>query len=140
MIRHIPNKYSTTSLLEEINIEFKGKFDFFYLPMDYDNQCNLGYAFVNFVDPLHVLQFYSQYKSRKWKKYKSHKECDLSYAKFQGKTELTCHLEKSCLMNKMTEEKKNLSFLHLLILYQKLKSHLFLKSYLKKFILICSTM
>jgi len=85
MIRHIPNKYSTTSLLEEINIEFKGKFDFFYLPMDYDNQCNLGYAFVNFVDPLHVLQFYSQYKSRKWKKYKSHKECDLSYAKFQGK-------------------------------------------------------
>jgi hypothetical protein len=35
MIRHIPNKYSTQSLLEEVNINFRGKFDFFYLPMDF---------------------------------------------------------------------------------------------------------
>jgi hypothetical protein len=35
MIRHIPNKYSTQSLLEEINVNFKGKYDFFYLPMDF---------------------------------------------------------------------------------------------------------
>jgi hypothetical protein len=36
MIRHIPNKYSTQSLLEEINFHFKGKYDFFYLPMDFE--------------------------------------------------------------------------------------------------------
>ena len=36
MIRHIPNKYSTLSLLEEINSYFKGKYDFFYLPMDFE--------------------------------------------------------------------------------------------------------
>lgn len=36
MIRHIPNKYSTYSLLDEINALFKNKFDFFYLPMDYE--------------------------------------------------------------------------------------------------------
>jgi hypothetical protein len=36
MIRHIPNKYSTQSLLEEINVQFKGKYDFFYLPMDFE--------------------------------------------------------------------------------------------------------
>lgn len=36
MIRHIPNKYSTQSLLEEINVHFKGKYDFFYLPMDFE--------------------------------------------------------------------------------------------------------
>ena len=36
MIRHIPNKYSTSSLLEEININFRGKYDFFYLPMDFE--------------------------------------------------------------------------------------------------------
>jgi hypothetical protein len=33
-------------------------------------------------------------------------ECDLSYAKFQGKVELTSHLEKSCVMNKMGDDKK----------------------------------
>lgn len=52
------------------------------------------------------MQFYDTFKARKWKKYKSHKECDLSYAKFQGKVELTSHLEKSCVMNKMGEDKK----------------------------------
>lgn len=71
MIRHIPNKYNTTSLLEEVNCQFKGKFDFFYLPMD--NDCNLGYAFINFVDPLYLLFFFNNFKGRKWRKYKSHK-------------------------------------------------------------------
>jgi hypothetical protein len=36
MIRHIPNKYSNQSLLDEINFSFKGKYDFFYLPMDFE--------------------------------------------------------------------------------------------------------
>ena len=36
MIRHIPNKYTTQSLLEEIDSNFRGKYDFFYLPMDFD--------------------------------------------------------------------------------------------------------
>jgi hypothetical protein len=58
------------------------------------------------VDPFHILQFYDVFKARKWKKYKSHKECDLSYAKFQGKVELTSHLEKSFQMNRLTEDKK----------------------------------
>ncbi len=41
MIRHIPNKYSTSSLLEEINVQFKGKYDFFYLPMDFEVITNI---------------------------------------------------------------------------------------------------
>lgn len=35
MIRNIPNKYSKELLLEEIDFEFSGKYDFFYLPMDF---------------------------------------------------------------------------------------------------------
>ncbi len=35
MIRHIPNKYCTKSILCEINVNFKNKYDFFYLPLDY---------------------------------------------------------------------------------------------------------
>jgi len=38
--------------------------------------------------------------------YKSFKECDLSYAKFQGKVELTAHLEKSCFINKISDDKR----------------------------------
>ena len=104
MIRHIPNKYSSQTLLEEIDIACKGKYDFFYLPIDTENNLNLGYSFINFVSPLHIIYFYHLFKARKWNHFKSHKECDLTFAKFQGKVELTAHLEKN--MNKLDENKK----------------------------------
>ena len=104
MIRHIPNKYTSQDLLEEIDVACKGKYDFFYLPIDAENNLNLGYSFINFVNPLHIIYFYHLFKARKWNHYKSHKECDLSFAKFQGKVELTAHLEKNS--NKMDENKK----------------------------------
>ena len=99
MIKNIPNKYNAKILLEEISIFFKGKFDFFYLPMDVDNKCNLGYAFINLLDPLHILLFVEIFQNKKWKKYKSEKQCDLKYARYQGKGELTTHIEKKNLIS-----------------------------------------
>lgn len=95
MIRHIPNKYSYQNLLEEINIVCKNKYDCFYLPLDSENNCNLGYAFINFINPLHIIFFYNTFKSRKWLHFNSYKECDLSFAKYQGKYELTSNIEKN---------------------------------------------
>ena len=95
MIRHIPNKYSYQDLLEEINIVCKDKYDCFYLPLDSENNCNLGYAFINFINPLHIIFFYNTFKSRKWIRFNSYKECDLSFAKYQGKYELTSNIEKN---------------------------------------------
>ena len=95
MIRHIPNKYSYQNLLEEINIVCKDKYDCFYLPLDSENNCNLGYAFINFIHPLHIVLFYHTFKSRKWLHFNSYKECDLSFAKYQGKYELTSNIEKN---------------------------------------------
>ena len=95
MIRHIPNKYSYQNILDEINVVCKDKYDFFYLPLDSENNCNLGYSFINFIHPLHIIYFYSIFKSRKWFYYNSYKECDLTYAKYQGKYELTNNIEKN---------------------------------------------
>jgi len=94
MVRNIPNKYNLQSLSEEINLNFDGKYDFLYLPLDNNNNANLGYAFINFINPYHILMFNDIYKGFKWKKYNSDKICDLTYAKFQGKKELTTHFEK----------------------------------------------
>lgn len=34
MIRNIPNKFKQMTLLEMINAKNKGRYDYFYLPMD----------------------------------------------------------------------------------------------------------
>lgn len=108
MIRHIPNKYTMNSLLDDFNVEFRNKYDLFYLPIDYTNSCNLGFAFINFVDPMHIALFYDLYKGRKWKKFNSDKICELVYAKYQGKKDLITHFEKGSVMNYDSEDKKPL--------------------------------
>ena len=39
---NIPNKYTQTSVLEEINVNHSGLYDFFYLPIDFKNCCNVN--------------------------------------------------------------------------------------------------
>ena len=106
MIRHIPNKYSMKAFIQELTPEFEGKFDVFYLPIDYSNNCNLGFAFINFVDPLHIILFFDKFYGKKWKKFKSDKICKLAFAKFQGRKELINHFQKGSVLNYVTEDKR----------------------------------
>ena len=108
MIKNIPNKYTISSFLEEINIYFKNTYDIFYLPIDYINKCNLGFAFINFVEPFHIILFYELYLGKKWKKFNSDKICELLYAKFQGRKELISHFEKGKVLSFESEEKRPL--------------------------------
>jgi hypothetical protein len=103
MIRNIPNKYTMTSFLNMVNIDFKGKYDIFYLPLDSKNNCNLGFAFINFIDPMHIIMFNEMYSGKKWSKIKSEKICELVYSKVQGRKELIDHFKKNNVLN-LTEE------------------------------------
>jgi hypothetical protein len=52
MIKNIPNRYTQTSLLAEIDaLGFADSYDFCHMPIDMVNACNVGYAFVNFARP-----------------------------------------------------------------------------------------
>ena len=106
MIKNIPNKYNISNLLEELNFYFKDTYDILYLPIDFINNCNLGFAFINFVEPLHIILFYELYRGKKWKKFNSEKICELLYAKYQGKKELIAHFEKGQILSFDSEDKK----------------------------------
>eukprot|EP00930_Biecheleria_cincta_P025369 TRINITY_DN18071_c0_g1_i2.p1 TRINITY_DN18071_c0_g1~~TRINITY_DN18071_c0_g1_i2.p1 ORF type:complete len:421 (+),score=64.45 TRINITY_DN18071_c0_g1_i2:100-1263(+) len=49
MLKHIPNQCSRDQLVHELNRQFKGSFDFLYLPMDFAARRNQGFCFINFV-------------------------------------------------------------------------------------------
>ena len=108
MIKNIPNKYTISSFLDEINTYFKFTYDILYLPIDYVNKCNLGFAFINFVEPFHIILFHELYSGKKWKKFNSEKICELLYAKYQGKKELIGHFEKGKVLSFESEEKRPL--------------------------------
>ncbi len=108
MIKNIPNKYTINTFLDEINIDFKNKYDVFYLPIDYGNKCNLGFAFINFVDSFHIINFYDMYRGKKWKRFNSEKTCELLYAKIQGKKDLISHFEKGKVLSFESEDKRPL--------------------------------
>ena len=108
MIRHIPNKYTLKSITNEINQRFKNTYDVFYIPIDYNNNCNLGFAFINFIHPLYIVDFYETFKGRRWSHYLSEKRCELAYAKIQGRSNLVVHFEKGVVLNSQPKDKKPL--------------------------------
>ncbi|KAI9079639.1 hypothetical protein K1719_038260 [Acacia pycnantha] len=99
MIKNIPNKYTSKMLLAAIDEQCRGTYDFLYLPIDFKNKCNVGYAFINMTDPAQIIPFHQAFNGKKWEKFNSEKVASLAYARIQGKTALISHFQNSSLMN-----------------------------------------
>ena len=80
MIKNIPNKYTKKMMIDEFDKKFKKKYDFFYLPIDFQNLCNVGYAFINFIQAATIREFFLEYNGKKWRKFNSNKICAITYA------------------------------------------------------------
>lgn len=99
MIKNIPNKYTSKMLMAAIDECHHGTYDFIYLPIDFKNKCNVGYAFINLVDPSHIISLYESFNGKRWEKFNSEKVASLAYARIQGKAALIAHFQNSSLMN-----------------------------------------
>ncbi|KAK1365573.1 RNA recognition motif 1 in plant MEI2-like protein [Heracleum sosnowskyi] len=99
MLKNIPNKYTSKMLLAAIDEHHRGTYDFIYLPIDFKNKCNVGYAFINMTDPSLIIPFFQAFNGKKWEKFNSEKVASLAYARIQGKASLIAHFQNSSLMN-----------------------------------------
>lgn len=100
MVRNIPNKYNQQMLLEEVNVNHEGTYDFFYLPIDFKNRCNVGYCFINFLEPKHIPPFVYEFNGQRWKSFNSEKICAVSFARIQGKSAMISRFQNSSLLEK----------------------------------------
>ncbi|ORD94056.1 OML4 [Enterospora canceri] len=86
MIKNIPNKVNNKEIKEILDRYVFGKYNFLYLRIDFENHCNVGYAFINFERPEHVIEFYRKFQGYVWDKriYRTNKIVHLAYASIQG--------------------------------------------------------
>ena len=112
MVRNIPNKYTQQMLLAEFTQDGYGshKIDFFYLPIDFKNKCNRGYAFINFTSFKDIVPFYKHYQNKSWKIFNSDKICNITYARIQGKQALVKRFEHSSVLMEKDEDYRPLVF------------------------------
>lgn len=93
MLRNLPNNYTRQMLMAMLDTEgFEGKYNFLYLPIDFQSRACLGYAFVNLVDPSYVPHFWEKFSGySKWV-LPSKKVCGVSWSgPHQG---LEAHVER----------------------------------------------
>ncbi|OGM41586.1 meiosis protein MEI2 [Aspergillus bombycis] len=93
MLRNIPNKIDQTMLKAIVDETSRGKYDFMYLRIDFANNCNVGYAFINFEDPIDIIDV-----SARPNCFNSDKVAEVSYATIQGKDCLVQKFRNSSVM------------------------------------------
>lgn len=116
MVRNIPNKISFKQFKQVVDEVCQGDYEFLckYEPkkkkslfciltyedlrFDFQNHCNVGYAFISFAKPLFIVKFYSAVQGKKWIRFHSEKVCQLAYAKIQGTINLIQKFQYSKVM------------------------------------------
>ncbi|KAJ9708733.1 hypothetical protein PVL29_000647 [Vitis rotundifolia] len=109
MIKNIPNKYSQKLLMNMLDnhcIDCNeqvpdggdrplSSYDFVYLPIDFNNKCNVGYGFVNMTSPQATWRLYKAFHLQSWEVFNSTKICEVTYARIQGLEALKEHFKNS---------------------------------------------
>ncbi|EGO25620.1 hypothetical protein SERLADRAFT_466059 [Serpula lacrymans var. lacrymans S7.9] len=103
MVKNIPNKMTDKELIAYIDKVCHRRIDFLYLRMDFQNGCNVGYAFVNFITVQDLELFAKSRLGKKWNMYSSEKVLHMSYANYQGKEALVEKFKNSCIMDEIED-------------------------------------
>lgn len=92
VVRNMPEDYTRQKLLDLIdNVGFAGKYNLVYLPMDFKNKTNLGYAFVDLVSDDVALKFFETFSGFCDCRFSIEKEFEVSWSTVQG---YLAHIER----------------------------------------------
>ncbi len=105
-------KYTQRAVLDELDEKFARKYDFFYLPIDFKNKCNVGYAFVNLIEARDAVAFHEAFDGRRWTCFRSGKVCAITYARIQGKQAMIQRFQNSSLLAESLEVQPRLFVSH----------------------------
>ena len=96
MMKNLPNKYQAADVMKLINsVGLEGSFDFLYVPLDFRNSANLGYAFINMVEPKDTQRLYDAFAGKRWDEKGSKKVCEIRWARLQGRERLVDHFKEA---------------------------------------------
>jgi hypothetical protein len=110
MLRNIPNRYTPAELLADLPA-YRAFIDFFYLPTDFRNNCNLGFAFLNFTSGAAAAQFKAEYEGKKLPRFEcSQKECVVETSRVQGFSSNVDKFRNSSVMGVLDEEARPMVF------------------------------
>mmetsp|Transcript_54711 Transcript_54711/g.123130 ORF Transcript_54711/g.123130 Transcript_54711/m.123130 type:complete len:407 (+) Transcript_54711:95-1315(+) len=105
MLGHLPNTCTADTLIDLLDEKgFAKKYDFLYLPIDFQKHCNMGHAFINFhtaADAKGCIALFDGFTQ--WS-CKSQKVCRTSYAVVQGYRANIKRQQKSSLVAEDTPE------------------------------------
>jgi hypothetical protein len=108
MLRNLPNKYTRDRLLDQLHAGgFQGEIDFLYLPIDFKNKCNVGYAFLNFRSWEACARFFASYHNMDSREmlpgFNSKKVLQISPARVQGLAPNVQRLRSSQVMRQIID-------------------------------------
>jgi hypothetical protein len=107
MIRNIPGRYQQNDLMMDLkDLGFAGTYDFLYMPMDKATSANVGYAFVNFVEPIWAAKCLRSFENYRFARHQrtSNKLASVSVAHLQGLEKNLLHYQNSAV--NMSKEKR----------------------------------
>ena len=111
MLRNIPNKMHLPDLKKFVDRSSFGKYDFIYLRIDFQNDCNVGYAFINFENSESIINFMLDINNTTWAEFHSKKVAEVSYATIQGKDCLIQKFRNSSVMKEFDGYRPKVSWL-----------------------------
>merc|ERR1712159_167150 len=93
MLRNLPNKFTKENILNLLHTyEYGDHFDFLYMPVDFRSKSNMGYCFINFVNPEDASQFKKVFTGFNDWTVNSTKKCQVGWSEpYQG---LPAHIDR----------------------------------------------